>query len=93
MLTIIDPSYIETTMPMKDATVDDLVAEVFELDRTKLTGELTPDDVELWDSMNHLRLVTAIEEAFGIKLLMREVMEMTSISKIREIVAQHLQGR
>ena len=78
---------------MKDATIEDLVAEIFELDRNKLTNELTPDDVELWDSMNHLKLVTAIEEAFGIKLLMREVMEMTSVSKIREIVAQHLQGR
>ncbi len=76
-----------------DSKLDNLIVEILELDRDRLTDDLTPDEIEVWDSLTHLRMITAIEEAFGITLPMRDVMEMTSLSKIREIVATHVQDR
>ena len=35
-----------------------IVSEIFFLDEEEVTLELTPDDVETWDSLNHLILVT-----------------------------------
>lgn len=50
------------------------------------------DDAPAWDSMNHLRLVSALEEAFGIKFTMKEVGEMESFDDVRRKVAEHLQA-
>ncbi len=72
--------------------IDELVARVFDLDGGRVADDLTADDVDQWDSLNHLRLVTALEEFYGIKLKMREVMAMTSVSKIKEIVGQYVQN-
>jgi len=37
-------------------------------------------DIEDWDSLNHLKVVLAIEEEIGIKFDIQEVMEVISIS-------------
>lgn len=49
-----------------------LVAEVFQevldIDDLVLTRETTADQVDGWDSLAHVRIVIAIEQAFGIDL-------------------------
>jgi acyl carrier protein len=42
-----------------------------------------------WDSVAHMALVAAIEEAFGIMLPTDDVIDMSSFLKSREIVAKH----
>jgi acyl carrier protein len=56
-----------------------------------LTDESSVDSVESWDSLNHLNVVMAIEEAFGVQLSADDVIEMRSIATIREILrAKHV---
>jgi acyl carrier protein len=64
----------------------EIVAELFELDPAAVDDALTPEDVELWDSMNHLRLVSAVEEEFGIKLSMQEIESIRSLATLRALV-------
>jgi len=64
----------------------ELVAEIFFLDVGEVKPELTPDDVELWDSLNHLRLITAVESEFGLKLSMSDIQSIDSLSKLNELV-------
>ena len=66
----------------------EIVAELFELDPAAVDDALTPEDVELWDSMNHLRLVSAVEEEFQIKLSMREIESIHSLAVLRALVEQ-----
>jgi len=54
-----------------------------------VTMELTPEDIGLWDSLNHLRLVTAVENAFDIKLTMSEIQSIDNIAKLDELVNRH----
>ncbi|MEX0729870.1 MAG: acyl carrier protein [Aquisalimonadaceae bacterium] len=69
-------------------------ADLFGLDESEVTEELTPDSVDLWDSLNHLRLITALEEAFGIKLTMAEIEYMMgSVAKVREVLERHGAGQ
>jgi len=65
----------------------EIVAEIFFLDEDEVKPELTPDDVDLWDSLNHLRLVTAVEEAFNIKFSMSDIESIDRISKLNALVA------
>jgi len=64
----------------------EIVAEIFFLDEDEVKPELTPDDVDLWDSLNHLRLVTAVEEAFSMQLSMSDIESIDSISKLNTLV-------
>jgi len=42
-----------------------------------------------WDSLAHLNLCLSIEEAFHIRLLPEEIMELTSVSAIEAVLARH----
>ena len=72
-----------------NAKLVEIVAELFDLDPAAVDDGLTPEDVELWDSMNHLRLVSAVEEEFQIKLSMQEIELIRSLAVLRALVEQH----
>jgi len=67
----------------------EIIADIFFLDEDEVTMELTPEDIGLWDSLNHLRLVTAVENAFDIKLTMSEIQSIDNIAKLDELVNRH----
>lgn len=71
------------------SSVEKIVSELFEMDEKNLTDAHSPDIIESWDSMNHLKLVTAIESEYKIKLSMREVQSMLSVGDIKNIVTKH----
>ena len=43
-----------------------VMAAVFEISVDDITDELSSDNFELWDSLNHLKLIVALEEEFDI---------------------------
>jgi acyl carrier protein len=62
------------------------VADVLGVAVADLTDESSVDSIESWDSLNHLNIVMAIEEAFSVQLSADDVLEMRSIVTIREIL-------
>lgn len=54
----------------------------FAVDPATFTIETMPEDVNGWDSLGHLRLVTALQEQFGVEFEVNEVMDMDSVQKI-----------
>jgi len=67
-----------------------VMAEVLEVEPAAIGPAFDREAAPAWDSLNHLRLVTALEEAFGIRFSMREVTELTSFGRIRRAVAERL---
>lgn len=70
--------------------LNEIIAKTFEIDPLELTDNLTSDDIELWDSLNHLRLITAVEEGFGIHFSMAEIESIDSIGALRRLVAERI---
>lgn len=62
-------------------------ADVFDEDIT-VTAETTAEDIEDWDSLTHITLISAIEEEFGMKFSMKEVVGMNNVGELAEIVSQ-----
>jgi acyl carrier protein len=73
---------------MIEQKLKEIIGDIFDLD--EISDEVTSDTVEIWDSLNHLRLVTALEDEFGINLTMDEINIMTNYPKIVELVTKHL---
>ncbi len=69
-----------------DSAVVEAVTDIFELDESEVADKLTPDMVDLWDSLNQLRLVTSLEQEFDIKFSMKEIESIDSIGRLKELV-------
>jgi len=53
-----------------------IMSTVFNVDSSQIDEKTSPDSLEKWDSLGHLRLVTAIEEDFGVTFTPDEILEM-----------------
>lgn len=69
---------------------EEIVSELFEISEDEIENDLKADDVLLWDSLNHMKMITALEDAYNIKLTMSEINSMDSFYKIKEIIKKHL---
>ena len=60
--------------------------KVFEENNITITRELTADDVENWDSLRHIQLISEVERAFGVKFKLREVMSMKNVGDLIDLI-------
>lgn len=75
-----------------DDRIREVMSEILEVSPGSIRDGFQRDDAPGWDSLNHLRLVSALEEAFRIKFTMKEVGEMDRFEAIRRLVSERLQG-
>ncbi len=61
--------------------------ETFEITEEELTG-LKYQDIEAWDSVGHMSLVSALEDAFDIMMDTDDIIDLNSYEKGREILAK-----
>jgi acyl carrier protein len=78
-------STVESVFPV----LTSLVSETLGIDEERVVPELSAETVDEWDSLNHLRLITAVEKRFDIRLSMEEVMSLASIGDLAQAVANH----
>lgn len=60
----------------------------FELTEEQLPG-LTYQSVRLWDSVGHMTLVAALEDAFDIMMDMDDIIDLSSYEKGKEILKKY----
>ena len=77
-----------TTMPASDAVLD-LIATTLELDRTLLTHDLTIEEIGM-DSLDVLKLTYAIEQAYRINLSAYSYGDISSITRLLDILETEL---
>ena len=63
--------------------------EAFEIDDDVITDELAYDTIPEWDSVGHMRLMAAIEEAFDIMLETEDILDFSSVGKGKEILLKY----
>ncbi len=61
--------------------------ETFEISADQLAG-LQYQQVELWDSVGHMSLVAALEDAFDIMMETDDIIDLSSYEKGQEILSQ-----
>ena len=76
-------------VPILEIRLREILSDVLDLDPEQIADDFSRDDESGWDSMAHLRLITAVEQAFGLKFTMREIEEIRSYGDLRERVAAY----
>jgi acyl carrier protein len=70
--------------------VEEIFRDELEVDDLVLTDETTADDVEEWDSLSHVQLVAAMEEAFDIEFKSREILSWENIGDLIDSIEKKL---
>jgi acyl carrier protein len=67
-----------------------IAADTFNVPLEQVTAESSPDTIENWDSLQHLNLVLALEQEFGLQLAPEEIEQMHSIELIAILIREKL---
>ena len=60
--------------------------DVFDDDSLTVGPDTTAKDVEDWDSLSHITLISAVEDEFRMKFSMKEVVEMKNVGEMISII-------
>jgi acyl carrier protein len=66
--------------------VRNIASDIFGVPADKITAQSSPETIENWDSMQHLNLVLAIEEKFGVQLEPENIEQMNNIGAVATLV-------
>ncbi len=64
--------------------------DVFDDDSIVVNDETTSADIEDWDSLEHINLVVAVEQEFGMKFNMNEVTTMKNVGEMVGIILSRI---
>lgn len=62
--------------------------DVFDDESIELYDETTSDDIEDWDSFEHINLVVAVEDEFSFKIPMGKVITMKNVGEMVDIILE-----
>lgn len=64
--------------------------DVFTDDTLVLTDEMTANDVEKWDSMSHMVMISHVEETFNVKFKLRDLNKMKKVGDLIDLITSKL---
>lgn len=60
--------------------------DVFDDESIILNDDTTSNDIEDWDSLEHINLIVAVEKEFDMKFNMNEVITMKNVGEMVDII-------
>lgn len=68
---------------------EDIICKILLLERDKISNQVSQEDLEVWDSMTHLALVSELEQAFDIFLSDDDIIEIKTIGDIKKTLVKY----
>lgn len=62
--------------------------DVFDDETLEIGETTTADDIEDWDSLEHISLIAAVEKAFKMRFTMKEVSGMKNVGEMISILCE-----
>ncbi len=74
------------------AALTEIFHEILDDDSLKLTMNTTADDVEGWDSFNHINILVAAESRFSVKFRTAEIEELKNVGDFVRLIGKKMSG-
>ena len=71
-------------------TLNGMFQDVFDDESIEVHDETTSDDIEDWDSLEHINLIAAVEQEFGVKFNMGQVVSMKNVGEMVDIILSQI---
>lgn len=69
--------------------LNEVFSDVFD-EEIVVNEKTTAADIEDWDSLTHITLISEVEDAFGIKLSMKEVLDMKNVGEMADLIQKRV---
>ena len=70
--------------------VNEVLKDVLDLENLVIDDETTANDVDEWDSLNHISIISAIEDEFGISFNMTEVVNFQNVGDMVDKIMEKI---
>lgn len=64
----------------------EIIAEVLEIEKDRVTADLMMEDTEEWDSIAHIRIVAEIEESLVAEIPFDKIADIKSVQDFLDII-------
>ncbi len=72
------------------ADLNEVFRDVFDDESITVNDETTSDDIDDWDSLEHINLIAAVEQQFGIKFSMGQIVTMKNVGEMVNIIESQI---
>lgn len=69
--------------------LNEIFSDVFDEEIT-VTRQTTSSDIEDWDSLTHITLISEVEDAFDMKFSMKDVLGMKNVGEMVDIIEKNI---
>ena len=70
--------------------LNEVFRDVFDDEDITVNEATTADDIDDWDSLEHINLIVAVEKKFGMKVTMGEVSGMKNVGEMADIIEKRI---
>ena len=70
--------------------IQELFRDVFDDDKIVIKRDSNASNVEEWDSLAHVNLVTAVEQKYKIKFALGELQAMKNVGEMNDLIVRKL---
>ena len=63
---------------------------IFDDDELEIVDETNADDIEDWDSLEHIQLIVGMEKAFSVKFDIKTVNSLENVGQMVDLIAEML---
>jgi len=71
--------------------VQHIFRDIFDDDNLIIEDSTSAEDIEDWDSLNHINLVSAIEKEFGIRFALGELESLKDVGAMIDLMIEKLE--
>lgn len=64
----------------------EILAKVFLTDKAKIDDDMSRKDMDEWDSMAHLLLVSEVESTFDVMISDDDIMEIQTVGDVKKVL-------
>lgn len=69
--------------------LETVIEEALGVEPGTITPDSSPETVPAWDSMGLVKIVSAVEQAYELRLSAEEIIEFASVAGVRAVLARH----
>ncbi len=68
--------------------VQTVFRDVFDDPSIEIFDDMTAKDIEDWDSLAHIQLISAIQDEFGVKFSLQEVVSIKNVGEFIHLISE-----
>ena len=66
--------------------LNEVFRDVFDDESIEVSDETTADDIEDWDSLEHINLIAAVEQQFGVRFNMGQIVTLKNVGEMVDLI-------